>query len=49
MEGKKVPKTAIILAGGEGTRLRPITYEMPKPLVPILGKPMIEYVIDELR
>ena len=45
----KAPKKAIILAGGEGTRLRPLTYEIPKPLVPVLGKPMLEYIIEELE
>lgn len=39
-------KKAIILAGGEGTRLRPITYEIPKPLVPVKKKPIINHIID---
>lgn len=43
-----VPKIAIINAGGEGTRLRPITYEIPKPLVPIQGKATVEHIVDEL-
>lgn len=43
----KVPRTAIIIAGGEGTRLRPLTYKIPKPLVAVLGKPLVEYAIDE--
>lgn len=34
------------MAGGKGTRLRPITYSIPKPLVPIAGKPCIGYVLD---
>jgi mannose-1-phosphate guanylyltransferase len=42
-------KTAIILCGGEGTRLRPITYEIPKPLVPVHGKPIIEHIFDLLK
>ncbi len=37
---------AFIFAGGLGTRLRPYTYETPKPLLPLLGKPMIEYLIS---
>jgi NDP-sugar pyrophosphorylase family protein len=44
----KAPETAIILAGGKGTRLRPITYRVPKSLVSINGKPVIEHIINEL-
>ncbi len=40
--------TAVILAGGEGTRLRPLTNTRPKPLLPVLGKPCVEYVIRSL-
>ncbi len=39
---------AIILAGGFGTRLAPLTYTRAKPLLPILNKPMIAYLIDSL-
>lgn len=39
---------AIILAAGKGTRLRPLTDTTPKPLVPILGKPILEHIIDSL-
>ncbi|MFA7243967.1 MAG: sugar phosphate nucleotidyltransferase [Patescibacteria group bacterium] len=42
-------KKAILLVGGEGTRLRPFTYELPKALLPVAGKPMVEHVIDLLR
>ncbi len=42
-------RVAIILAGGEGTRLRPLTYEMPKPMIPIKGKPILEYIINRLK
>lgn len=40
---------AVILAGGKGTRLAPLTDNLPKPLVPLLGKPMILYVLEHLR
>ncbi|MEK7479512.1 MAG: nucleotidyltransferase family protein [Patescibacteria group bacterium] len=40
---------AIIQAGGEGTRLRPITYEIPKPLIPVRKRPVIGHLIDLLR
>ena len=40
---------AVIMAGGEGTRLRPITCSMPKPLVPIVGRPVIDYCLELLK
>lgn len=39
---------AILLAGGFGTRLRPLTYTRPKPLLPVAGRPMVEWVLDRL-
>src|SRR6476469_3236991 len=40
---------AVVMAGGEGTRLRPLTSNQPKPMVPIVGKPCIEHIIELLR
>lgn len=40
---------AIIMAGGEGRRLKPITGDMPKPLVPLCGRPVMEHIILLLR
>src|SRR4030042_5042312 len=39
---------AVLLVRGMRTRLRPLTYRIPKPLVPVLGKPLIMHVIDAL-
>jgi mannose-1-phosphate guanylyltransferase len=39
---------AVLLVGGMGTRLRPLTYRIPKPLVPVMGKPLIMHVVDSL-
>lgn len=40
---------AILLAGGKGTRLRPLTIHTPKPIVPIFGRPFLDYQIDLLK
>lgn len=46
-----VPKVsrAIILAGGQGLKMRPFTYEMPKCLIPVRGKPLLEHTLDLLK
>jgi mannose-1-phosphate guanylyltransferase len=48
VEGKVLMK-AMILAAGKGTRVRPITYEIPKPLIPIFQKPVMEFLLELLR
>lgn len=40
---------AVVLAGGKGTRMRPITLHTPKPIVPIVGRPFLAYTLDMLR
>ncbi len=44
--GNNRPKKAVLLLGGKGTRLRPITYELPKALLPIQGKTVPEHLIE---
>ncbi|MBX8637614.1 MAG: NDP-sugar synthase [Thermoplasmata archaeon] len=39
---------AVVLAGGEGTRLRPLTENIPKPLIPVAGRPCVEYALRSL-
>ncbi|OYT59711.1 MAG: nucleotidyl transferase [Desulfurococcales archaeon ex4484_217_1] len=41
-------KTAVVLAAGKGERLQPFTYTKPKPLIPILNKPFISYILDNI-
>ncbi|MPZ50736.1 MAG: NTP transferase domain-containing protein [Dehalococcoidia bacterium] len=40
---------AVILVGGAGTRLRPLTYAVPKPLIPVLNRPLISHILDNLK
>ncbi len=45
---KKITQ-AVILAGGRGERLRPLTDNLPKPMVPVSGNPFLEYIVELLR
>jgi mannose-1-phosphate guanylyltransferase len=44
----ETPKKAVVLAGGEGTRLRPLTETIPKPLIPLVDRPFLSHVFDHL-
>lgn len=46
--GPRVSK-AFILAGGKGLKMRPFTYEMPKPMIPVKNRPILEHIISTLR
>ena len=40
---------AVIIAGGKGTRLRPLTYSNPKPMLPLLERPFLDWMVDRCR
>src|SRR6266542_1547323 len=40
---------AVVMAGGQGTRLRPLTSNQPKPMLPVLGEPMLQHILRLLR
>lgn len=46
---KMLPLQAVIMAGGPGTRLRPLTEDTPKPMLPVGDRPLLEIIIDQLR
>ncbi|MEL6923114.1 MAG: HAD-IIIA family hydrolase, partial [Bacteroidota bacterium] len=48
MNPPSLPTTAIVLAGGLGTRLRSVVQDLPKPMAPVAGQPFLSYVLDYL-
>lgn len=44
-----VPQKAMVMAAGLGLRMRPLTLERPKPLIPVMGKPMLDHALDRLE
>lgn len=45
---QELPITAVVMAGGYGTRLRPLTEQLPKPMLPVGDKPLLELIIQQL-
>jgi len=48
MSRPATPSQAVILVGGEGTRLRPVTSRVPKPVAPVVERPFVAYILDDL-
>jgi mannose-1-phosphate guanylyltransferase len=48
MVARARPSQAVILVGGEGTRLRPVTTLVPKPVAPVVERPFVAYILDDL-
>ena len=44
---QKLPNSVVIMAGGEGKRLRPLTHECPKPMLQVAGKPLLEIILKQ--
>ncbi len=42
-------RKAVILAAGRGTRMRELTDDLPKPMIPVRGKPILQHIIEGLR
>jgi len=48
MTTEKIDK-AVILAAGRGTRMRELTTDLPKPMIEVRGKPVLQYIVEGLR
>mgnify|MGYP000921912414 CR=1 FL=1 len=46
MSARGIPRQAVILVGGEGTRLRPVTSRVPKPVAPVVERPFVAVIAD---
>src|ERR1700734_575417 len=46
---KAEPMKAVIMAGGFGTRMRPLTINLPKPMIPMVNRPIMEIIVDLLK
>lgn len=47
--GSRLPNDAVVMAGGLGARLRPLTYSTPKPLLNVAGKPILDHILENIR
>src|SRR5678815_2866544 len=45
----ELPLRAVVMAGGFGTRLRPLTEELPKPMLPLGSRPLLELIVEKIR
>ena len=48
-QGEPLPLHAVVMAGGYGNRLRPLTDDLPKPMLPVGDKPLLELIVEQLR
>lgn len=49
LTGRQLPNDAVVMAGGIGSRLRPLTYTTPKPLLNVAGKPILDHILENIR
>ena len=49
LQNRLIPNSVVIMAGGEGKRLRPLTEDCPKPMLKVKGKPMLETILDRCK
>jgi dTDP-glucose pyrophosphorylase/CBS domain-containing protein len=45
----ELPISAVVMAGGFGTRLKPLTDDVPKPMLPVGGRPVLEHIVEQMR